>query len=182
MVASYLSAVQSYNIDHDWLVTVFEDLRLTQIFQDRQILFPKMKKIDSWLQNRFLSILQLQLQLLMTIWTLTLHLRLCGLGFLNLEKSLIPFLTSKNLLLLIWKSLNRIYELPKTINTLFFVSNKAQPISNLHEYKSFYQLSVSRLALLSLFANYFIIWNNQYLPPYLYYQIGSSVEFQLFLS
>ena len=43
-VASYLSGLQSYYIDHHWPVSVFEDLRLAQILQGGRSLFSKIKK------------------------------------------------------------------------------------------------------------------------------------------
>ena len=43
-VASYLSGLRSYHVDHHWPVTVFEDLRLARILQGGRSLFPKVKK------------------------------------------------------------------------------------------------------------------------------------------
>ena len=43
-VASYLSGLQLYHINHHWLVSVFEDIRLAQILQGGRSLFPKIKK------------------------------------------------------------------------------------------------------------------------------------------
>ena len=44
MVASYLSGLLSYHIDHHWPVIVSEDLRLDQILQGGQSLFLEVKK------------------------------------------------------------------------------------------------------------------------------------------
>lgn len=44
-VASYLSGLRSYQINHHWPVTVFEDLRLARILQGGRSLFPEVKKV-----------------------------------------------------------------------------------------------------------------------------------------
>ena len=181
-IASYLSSLRSYHIDHYWSVTVFEKLRLARILQGGWSFFSKVKKDFFPITKEILERITAIVPIIKDDFNIDTAFKIVWLDFWDLEKLFILLLTSKNPFLSTWMSHDPTFYSPKMTSTLYSISNGAKPISSIQEFRLFYQLQASRHALSLPFAVFLLTLNNQHLPHYSCYHIPLSVKLQFFLS